>query len=77
MKQWIDQSINDGHISYFDYDKFNNLESLCQTVEKASWENRNITVVLKLLNSFNIPDSDLKEFITKVRIIYFLEKKVQ
>ncbi|EXX70781.1 uncharacterized protein OCT59_019176 [Rhizophagus irregularis] len=75
MKQWIDQRVNDGCINYFVYDEFNNLETLCQTVKKANWEDRNITVALKFLNNFNIPaDSDLKEFIIKLkalRIIYF------
>lgn len=67
MKQWIDQRVNDGCINYFVYDEFNNLETLCQTVKKANWEDRNITVALKFLNNFNIPaDSDLKEFIIKV-----------
>ncbi|CAB4376520.1 unnamed protein product [Rhizophagus irregularis] len=74
MKRWIDQMINDGNVNYSVYDEFNNLKALCQTVKKANWENRNITVALKFLNKFNIPDSDLREFIFKLkalRIIYF------
>ncbi|PKC12131.1 hypothetical protein RhiirA5_412196 [Rhizophagus irregularis] len=74
MKRWIDQRINDGDISYFVYDEFNILEASCQTVKKANWESRNITVALKILNNFNILDSDLKEFIFKLkafRLIYF------
>lgn len=71
LKEWIDERINCRDINYFDYDEFNNLETLYRTsVKRANWENRKITVVLKVLNNSIITDNDLNEFINKVLFIY-------
>ncbi|CAB4485943.1 unnamed protein product [Rhizophagus irregularis] len=70
LKEWIDERINCRDINYFDYDEFNNLETLYRTsVKRANWENRKITVVLKVLNNSIITDNDLNEFINK-RIVH-------
>ncbi|EXX70783.1 uncharacterized protein OCT59_019174 [Rhizophagus irregularis] len=75
LKEWIDERINCRDINYFDYDEFNNLETLYRTsVKRANWENRKITVVLKVLNNSIITDNDLNEFINKLkalRMVYF------
>ncbi|CAB4426253.1 unnamed protein product [Rhizophagus irregularis] len=75
LKEWIDERINCRDINYFDYEEFSNLETLYRTsVKRANWENRKITVVLKVLNNSIITDNDLNEFINKLktlRMIYF------
>jgi hypothetical protein len=71
LKEWIDKRINCGDISYFDYDEFSSLETLYRTsVKKANWENRKITVVLKVLNNSIIAGNDLNESIIKVLFTY-------
>ena len=67
LKEWIDNKINDGDIIYFDYNEFSNVET-CEIMKKANWENRKITVELKILNNSNsiISENDSKEFIIKV-----------
>ncbi|GBB96281.1 hypothetical protein RclHR1_27170001 [Rhizophagus clarus] len=75
LKEWIDERINSRDIDYFDYDEFSNIEDLYRTsVKKANWEDRKITVVLKVLNNSIITDKDLDEFIIKLkalRMVYF------
>ncbi|RGB25101.1 hypothetical protein C1646_772206 [Rhizophagus diaphanus] len=75
LKEWIDERINCRDIDYFDYDEFNNLEILYRnSVKRVNWENRKITVVLKVLNNSIITDNDLNEFINKLkalRMVYF------
>ena len=76
LTEWIDERINCGDISYFNYDEFSNIKTLSwtTTMKKAKMENRSITafVALKILKNSKINESDFKEFITKVWVIILL-----
>ena len=74
LTEWIDERIDCGDISYFNYNEFSNIKTLSTTMKKAKMENRSITafVALKILKNSKINESDFKEFITKVWVIILL-----
>ncbi|GBB88812.1 hypothetical protein RclHR1_15400005 [Rhizophagus clarus] len=70
LKEFIDDKTNEKDIDCFDFNEFSNLEiidrRICGTLQKAKWESRKITVVLKSLNNLKITENDFKEFVTRL-----------
>ncbi|GES72673.1 kinase-like domain-containing protein [Rhizophagus clarus] len=70
LKEWFNERINE-NIECFDINEFNNLKNISESVhiKKASWKNRNITVVLKIWKNPKIIENDFKELIAKLKVL--------
>ena len=72
LKEWIDTKVESGYIDYFEYNDFNNIETIGKggfgIVKRADWvDGGGIKVALKgLVNNSIIDENQKKNFLKEV-----------
>ncbi|RIB12262.1 kinase-like domain-containing protein [Gigaspora rosea] len=71
---WLKRAISEGHINYFDYEKFTEISLINNggfgTVNKARWNECKLTVALKSIkNDIKINDKIINDFIKELKTL--------